>query len=1687
MVVAGAPVTVTADKLSKTYGEADPKLTATVEGIIDGEAIEYTLTREEGENVGEYAITPSGEVTQGNYTVNFVSGTLTVAPKTVRVKADDKTKTYGDADPELTATVEGLVGEDTIVYTLSRTEGENVGEYDIIPAGEPEQGNYTVTYSNGTLTVEKRPIVIIAANESRVYDGYELFSERYSVSTEEPSKGLAEGNSIQSLVHDGAQTNVGECLHLVRDAVIVNPAVTDAEGNPVVVTDNYEITYSSGTLVVTKKPITITADSAEKVYDGTALTEPGYTSTDLADGDVFDGMTVTGSQTLVGENENVPSEAKIVRPDPTEEDPDRVVDVAGNYTITYVNGALKVTKRELTITADSAEKVYDGTPLTKETYTAEGLAEGDSIQTVTVTGSQTEAGEGKNVVLVEKIVNKNGDDVTTCYEIKNVKGVLKVTKKPVKLTAASGVQVYNGSEKTISGFTVSADGKTLENVTFEGVSAYGVGTAEESYPVTFNGVTPDETTDTTGNYLVTETEDGVLQIVSSEPLKKTIAFSGNIAEYTISVNPDGLTLNGGQDLTLMDTFTENQSIDYGSVTVSSGTPYDYRGFAGTFTIPDSTPVIITYKTRVAGAAGTQATFGNTAELGVMQDGGFASWYSATVSDTETITPSGTDVDGTDGVYTIKLFAYAQDHMERGLGGAVFRLLDSNQRPISYRAGEHAGEPVTFTTEANGYVTVQLDDGIVAIHKNTTYYLEMITAPVETSGDNITYYQKDNTLYRFLITDNPSYSGEYNFFNGDVLKVRCCPESAGINVTKRFSGNYTLTDEQKNKIRFVLQKEDLAAERWVEVESHTYAEFSDGSLNFNAGRPGGPPLERAVLYRLIEENSDIDSIDHTSTVTLTYQRDDVTVQENTNEFEVNPDHSTYSFSLVYDNTYVDHKLTIVKLNELTGTLLPGAVFTVYTASDDNVVKTYTTGEDGTLTIRFDDAVYDTDTAYYVVETKAPAGYLEPKNLEKVYFYFSGESTNVPKGVPGGTTAVNLTNSYDKVMVNNDTEAVTVPVTVTWSVDGSTAWPAGVNSVISLYQSVNGGEPRPVIRDGNPLTVTLNSGKTFDNETFVNLPARDAGSDISYSVVQEGLDAYYTSYKVSGTGWYVVRNESAVSVTVKKEWYDLDGNPISGAGGKQAVAFDLYRTTEDQSVTTRAELETLLRGETPVQTGLTLSADNSWTNTVNSLQKQDADGNLYYYYALEREDSMPRNNEDSYAVSTAGDGSRTLTVKNTQTPVTVIIRADNLTKEYGHSEPAFTFHTEVQDNDWNASDPVLGEDGNYTVTATKGEETKQITFTCSRETGEDVGSYAIELNGSEIQEGFRVRLDDGELTITPAQVTVKGKAEKEYGDPDPSLVEITGVKEGDKINYYAYRDIGEQMGTYRITVTGLAKQGNYVITYENDYLTIKPAPVTVTADNTGKAFGQTDPALTVKIDGLKNNDAASVIEYTISRDKQGTEEGESVGEYAITVAPTEKYPINPETGKSEQGNYSVTFVGGTFTISGMKVTVSADNLSKYYGADDPAFTAKIEGLKDGDTLTYSLTRELGEDVGTYVITPAGDTAQGNYEVTYKTGLLTINPAELIITPVNVVKALTDPVTEDPQLTVTFEGMAERDKRIEPAPVYDTDTRTWTYTYTREGKTEPEFAFTLTRTPGETAGPYIIAAKTITSPTRPASSRS
>ncbi len=110
-------------------------------------------------NAGEYTIYV--KATNPNYkNPATTTAKLSIEPAKASVTVDNKTKQIGDKDPELTATVTGLVGSDKLNYTLSRTEGEEAGEYDItVTLGD--NPNYDVTPTNGKLTITALPTAAV--------------------------------------------------------------------------------------------------------------------------------------------------------------------------------------------------------------------------------------------------------------------------------------------------------------------------------------------------------------------------------------------------------------------------------------------------------------------------------------------------------------------------------------------------------------------------------------------------------------------------------------------------------------------------------------------------------------------------------------------------------------------------------------------------------------------------------------------------------------------------------------------------------------------------------------------------------------------------------------------------------------------------------------------------------------------------------------------------------------------------------------------------------------------------------------------------------------------------------------------------------------------------------------------------------------------------------------------------------------------------------------------------------------------------------------------------------------------------------------------------------------------------------------------------------------------------------------
>jgi hypothetical protein len=170
-----------------------------------------------------------------------------------------------------------------------------------------------------------------------------------------------------------------------------------------------------------------------------------------------------------------------------------------------------------------------------------------------------------------------------------------------------------------------------------------------------------------------------------------------------------------------------------------------------------------------------------------------------------------------------------------------------------------------------------------------------------------------------------------------------------------------------------------------------------------------------------------------------------------------------------------------------------------------------------------------------------------------------------------------------------------------------------------------------------------------------------------------------------------------------------------------------------------------------------------------------------------------------------------------------------------------------------------------------------------------------------------------------------------------------------------------------------------------LTVGPAPLTVTAANANRIYGDPNPAFTGTITGLRNADNISA---TFSS--------------AGPASPVGTYPIVPALADpaGKLGNYSVTANNGTLTVGPSALSVSATDASRPYGSANPVFTGTLTGIKNSDNITASFTTlaTAASAVGTYPIVPVladPGSKLGNYTVSSLNGALTVVKATPIMT--------------------------------------------------------------------------------------------
>jgi len=576
LTITAKPLTITAGSAEKVYdGQPLTKNSFTNTELADGDKLTATVTGSQtnvgsSDNVASAAVIMAGEENvTANYTITYEKGSLTVTPVTDEVivtvterggdylyDGGEKVVTGYDAvssNPLYTANDYSFSGDATVKST-------NAGSYDMELAPEDFKNtsanftNVTFIIVDGKLNIAQRKVLMTSADDEKVYDGTPLTNSTVTVTGD----GFAEGEGAAYTV-TGSQLDEGSS----------NNSFT-YELNEGTLAANYIIETKEGELTV--KPIlteiTITANSGEKMYDGSALINGGYTFTSgiLVDGDVLTAV-VEGSQLNAGSSANVVKSYRVMRGE---------TDVTANYRFAEsVDGKLTVTARKVVMTSADDEKVYDGTPLTNDeiTVTGDGFIEGEGV-TYDVTGSQLDVGSSDNSFTYEL----NEGTLAENYIIETEEGKLTVTspEQHIVITANSAEKTYDGTPLTDDGFTytdfVLAEGDVLEAVV-EGSQTDAGSSVNviKSYRV----MRGDE--DVTANYIFDDSVDGTLTVTK----RKVTLTSGTACKIY-----DGKYLTCNKVDVGGDGFVEGEGATYDVTGKRKDIGWSYNDF--TYKLNDST-------------------------------------------------------------------------------------------------------------------------------------------------------------------------------------------------------------------------------------------------------------------------------------------------------------------------------------------------------------------------------------------------------------------------------------------------------------------------------------------------------------------------------------------------------------------------------------------------------------------------------------------------------------------------------------------------------------------------------------------------------------------------------------------------------------------------------------------------------------------------------------------------------------------------------------------------------------------------------------------------------------------------------------------------------------------------------------------------------------------------------------------
>ena len=407
VTVVKIPLTAHVANTTKVYGDANPEFNITYSGFRDGDSeVSFSVPAsistivDNSSKVGKYDIVASGAVSD-KYEISYIPGTLTVTKAPLSISAGNYTKKQGDAMPVFKASYAGFKnGENESVLTkqpvfsCEANEASAPAEYAVTISGA-EAENYDISYEQGRLTVvEADAVVVRAKSYSRQYgDENPVF--------EFETDGAALDGTPEIVCSAVANSPVGSYTIEVKQGSI----------------KNYNVHFESGSLVITKAPLSISAGNYTK-KQGDAMPAFKASYAGFKNGENESVLTKQPVFSCVANEASAPAEYAVTISGADAE----------NYNISYEQGHLTVVEADaVVVRAKSYSRQYgDENPVFE--FETEGVALDGTPEIVCSAVANSPVGSYTIEVKQGSIKN---------YNVHFESGSLVITKAPLSISAGN--------------------------------------------------------------------------------------------------------------------------------------------------------------------------------------------------------------------------------------------------------------------------------------------------------------------------------------------------------------------------------------------------------------------------------------------------------------------------------------------------------------------------------------------------------------------------------------------------------------------------------------------------------------------------------------------------------------------------------------------------------------------------------------------------------------------------------------------------------------------------------------------------------------------------------------------------------------------------------------------------------------------------------------------------------------------------------------------------------------------------------------------------------------------------------------------------------------------------------------------------------------------------------------------------